>query len=211
MTRKKGSAADLFDRLKRKCPAYLDLISAETEQEFEQAFTVILEEGISHLEKNKRQFVALSECGLSAVIAASLTMPGLRVTTEANSNGHVDLTIEADHCVPKRVKLAEAKIYAGPAYHVKGIGQLLGRYTTGRETAGLLLNYVRQPDIKEVTRKLRADLNERKPVRQIGQCQDHTLKWSFTTKHRHDSGEELSLAHVACNLHFAGEERDEPS
>ena len=33
---------------------------------------------------------------------------------------HVDITITADHCVPVRKKLGEAKIWDGPEYHIKG-------------------------------------------------------------------------------------------
>ena len=100
------------------------------------------------------------------------------------------------------IKLGEAKIYSSPSYHIKGIKQLLGRYTTGRETAGLLLSYVRKPDIKDITTKLRTAMDKQQPENQIGLCEEHGLKWSFVTKHKHSSGEELSLSHVGCNLYF---------
>jgi len=154
------------------------------------------------LEKNKKLLAKLAEEGLSAVLAGSLTMPGLIVTQETNSNGHVDLTIEADHCSPARVKLGEAKIYAGPSYHMKGVKQLLGRYTTGREAAGLLLNYVRKPDIKDITARLRTAMETQLPASQTGPCLDHILKWSFITRHKHTSGEELPICHVGCNLYI---------
>ena len=123
----KGSAEDLIERLKRKAPEYLDLLTAETDEEFEKAFTAVLGKAVTHLEKNKKKFSGLDEEGLSGILAGSLTIPGLTVTQETNSNGHVDLTIEADHCTPARVKLGEAKIYRSPGYHIKGIGQLIGR------------------------------------------------------------------------------------
>jgi hypothetical protein len=154
LMRDRNSAAEYFDRIERRAPAYLDLLTAETDEEFETAFTAILGGAIHHLEKNKKNFQKLDEEGLSAVLAAALTIPGLIVTQEANSNGHVDLTIEADHCTPSRIKLGEAKIFSSPSYHIKGISQLLGRYTTGREAAGLLINYVRKPDIKAITANL---------------------------------------------------------
>src|SRR5208283_2941966 len=122
-----GTLADYVDRLSRRAPEYLDLVSAQTEQEFETVFIGLLEKAVAGIEKNKGHFNGLDEEALTAVLVLALTMPGLTVTQEAHSNGHVDLTIEADHCVPMRRKLGEAKIYKGPAYHVKGIGQLLGR------------------------------------------------------------------------------------
>jgi hypothetical protein len=200
-TDKLDTAADLFERIKRKAPAYLDLITAETIEEFDAAFTTILEGAIMHLEKNKKNFQTLNEEGLSGVLAGCLTIPGLTVTQETNSNGHADLTIYADHCTPARVKLGEAKIYSSPSYHIKGIGQLLGRYTTGRETAGLLINYVREPDIKGITEKLKGKMDSQLPQGQICPCDYHPLKWSLTTKHVHSSGEVISVYHVGCYLH----------
>jgi hypothetical protein len=201
MTTRNDSAAELMERLKRKAPAYLDLITAESADEFEAAFTTILQIAVSHLEKNKKKFAPLDEEGLSGVMAGSLTIPGLTVTQETNSNGHVDLTIEADHCTPARTKLGEAKIYSSPSYHIKGIGQLIGRYTTGRETPGLLISYVRVKNIKEITSKLKAAMDNHLPENQVGPCENHTLKWSLVTKHTHSSGEILAIGHIGCNLH----------
>src|SRR5262245_55649970 len=130
---KRGSAAELVELMQRKAPEYLDLLTARTDEEFEQAFDGILEKAIAHLEYNKKNFSTLNEVGLSAVLAAGLATPGLSISQEEYCNGHVDLIIEADHCVPARRKLAEAKIYDGPEYHIQGLGQLLGRYSTGRE------------------------------------------------------------------------------
>jgi len=196
------SLAALTERLRRRAPAYFDLITSDSLEEFEAAFNALLETAIFHMEKNSRNLASLDEEGLTAVLAGTLTMPGLVVTQEQNSNGHVDLTIEVSHCTPARTKLGEAKIYSGPKYHIKGMGQLLGRYTTGRETSGLLINYVRQANIARIATVLMAELDTKLPEDQVGSCQGHTLKWSFTTKHRHSSGEILSLSHVACNLHF---------
>jgi hypothetical protein len=193
---------ELMDRLQRKAPAYLDLITAESVEEFEVAFTSILESAVSHLEKNKKNFAKLDEEGLSGVLAGCLSMPGLTVTQETNSNGHVDLTIEADHCTPARAKLGEAKIYNGPSYHMKGVRQLLQKYTTGRETPGLLISYVRKPDIKGITATLRSKMDEELPEDQCGPCEDHALRWSFITKHSHSSGEDVTVSHIGCNLHL---------
>lgn len=197
-----NSAADLIDRMERKAPALLDLLTAVTEDEFETAFTVILESAVIHMEKNKKNYQDLNEEGLSAALAGAISMPGLTVTQETNSNGHVDMTIEADHCSPARIKLGEAKIYASPSYHIKGIGQLLGRYSTGREMSGLLINYVRKPDIKGIIEKLKIAMDNQLPEKQTGPCEDHALKWSFMTTHKHSSGEEVDLGHIGFNLHF---------
>ena len=195
-----SSIHDLVEALKSKAPEYLDLLTAQTDEEFEEAFLPLLEKGVTHLEKNKKNFEELDEEGLSAVLAGSMTVPGLSVLQEAHSNGHVDLTFEADHCCPARKKLGEAKIYSGAAYHFGGLKQLLGRYTTGREGRGLLIVYVRKQNIEGLVKKLRVRMNEESPHNQQGAATDHKFKWSFCTAHTHTSGSQVSVDHVGCNL-----------
>jgi hypothetical protein len=197
----KDTLAYYAELVQRKAPEYFDLLTAGTEEEFENAFTALLQEAVTHLEKNSVNFKTLGEVALTAVVVASLNIPGLRVTQEEHSNGHVDITIEADHCVPARRKLGEAKIYKSPSYHEKGLEQLIGRYSTGREIRGLLLNYVRKVDIVDVIKNLRESLDTNLPLNQKGPTQDHKLKWSFSSVHGHSSGEELAVDHVGCNLY----------
>lgn len=201
MSDRHNSAWAFVEMLKRKAPEYLDLLTASTDTEFETAFDALLEKAVSGLEANKKNFETLNEDGLSAVLAMALTMPGLTVTRETHSNGHVDLTVIADRCFPARKKLGEAKIYDGLAYHVKGIEQLLGRYTTGREGRGLLIVYFRKKDIAGLVKKLREAMNVDRPCRQQGDTFDHTLKWSFLSTHTHSCGESLVVGHIGCNLY----------
>ena len=195
------NAFDYVEMIKRKAPEYLDLITAETDAQFESAFDGILEKALMHLEKNKKNFDTLNEEGLSAALAGVMTIPGLTVSQEKHSGGHVDLTFEADHCLPARTKLGEAKIYNGYKYHEGGLGQLLGRYTTGRECRGLLIVYVRKKDIKVLVEKLQSEMDKHLPLGQKGQTKNHTLKWSFLSTHHHSCGEDLFVCHVGCNLH----------
>jgi len=203
MSNEKNSAKELIDQIKRKAPEYLDLLTAESEADFDKAFDALLEKAIISLEKNKKNYAELTEVGLSAVLASVLSCPGLTVTQEAHSNGHVDITIEADHCMPARTKLGEAKIYDGPQYHLDGLEQLLERYTTGREGRGLLIEYVRHQDIASLVEKLRQRMDAELPMVQKGKTKDHTIKWSFISTHEHASGDDLDVAHIGCNLHIA--------
>jgi hypothetical protein len=198
-----ASALSLVERIKRKAPEYLDLLTSETDAEFDKAFDAILERAIIHLEGNSKNYEPLDEEGFSAALAGALMMPGLVVRQEQNSNGHVDLTIEADHCVPARRKLAEAKMYKGPKYHLDGLEQLLSRYTTGREGRGLLIVYVQREDIAGLIQKLRERMDNDKPINQKGQTENHILKWSFISTHTHSCGEDLQVGHVGCNLYVA--------
>lgn len=197
----KDTLAYYAELIQRKAPEYFNLLTAATEEEFENAFTALLQEAVAHLERNKANFNGLKEVALTAVVVAFLNIPGLKVTQEEHSNGHVDITIEAEHCVPARRKLGEAKIYAGPSYHEKGLEQLIGRYSTGREIRGVLLNYVRKADIAELIKHLRQSLDKSLPQKQKGPTQDHKLKWSFSSVHDHSSGEDLAVDHIGCNLY----------
>jgi len=195
------SLEELVETLRKRSPECVNLLTAKTQEEFEEAFIPFLAEAISHLEKNSKNFQDLGEVGLTAVLVAKLSFPGFAVTQEGYSNGHVDLIAEVDHSIDLK-KLGEAKVYDGAEYHIAGMGQLLGRYATGREGKGFLVSYVRKKNIKEITERLRAVLDEKRPEKQTGPCEDHQLKWSLSTNHEHHSGEIVSLDHIGCNLYF---------
>lgn len=194
------TAAALIERIKKKAPEYLDILTAETNEEFDAAFDAVLSKAISSLERQSRNFKGLNEFGLSGVLASALSIPGLTVTPEANSNGHVDLLIIADHSVPEFIKLAEAKIHRGYEWHAKGLSQLIDRYSTGRETRGLLISFVRQIDISGAIKEVREKMDQYSPCSQQGRTSDHIFKWSFLSKHAHPCGEVLEVGHVGCNL-----------
>jgi hypothetical protein len=192
---------ELIEQIRRKAPEYLDVLTAETEEEFARAFNAIMERAVAHLERNRRNFQRLNEEGLSGVLAGAISIPGLTVTQETHSNGHVDLTVEADHCRPARRMLGEAKIYRGPKYHLGGLDQLLRRYTTGREGRGFLIAYVRKKNIEALVEKLRKVMDDDRPLKQQGETKDHDLRWSFISVHAHDCGNALQVSHVGCNLY----------
>jgi hypothetical protein len=196
------SVLTLFELNKLKAPEYYDLISAKTDTDFEKAFDAFLERAVSHLEINKKDFERLDENGLSAILTIALSVSGVSATRETNSNGHVDITVVADHCVPMRKKLGEAKIYDGPGYHLKGLEQLLGRYTTGREGRGMMIVYFRKQNIAGLVQKLRERMDADLPFAQQGQTSSHPIKWSFLSKHAHSSGETLEVGHIGCNLYI---------
>lgn len=178
----------------------LDLVTANTEEEFDAAFDNWLMQAISKLEAGKKEFKDLSEDGLSTILACSLSTPEISVTREQNSNGHVDLTVKLNNSATPRTKLGEAKIWHGKEYHVKGLDQLLNRYTTGRECRGFVVSYVQQKDIKGLFEDLRKHIDDKKPFNLEGLCLDHNIKWSFLSNHKHNSGELITICHIGCNL-----------
>lgn len=188
--------------LEKRFPERLDLITARTTAEFEEAFEKVFNNAIQHLEKNSKNFDPLQEDGLTAVIVGILAnTEGLTATQESNSNGHVDLTIRADQCTPSRLKLGEAKIFGYYSWHEKGLQQLVQRYTTGREERGFLLVYVKKDDVKGRMEKIRIELDQKLPCNQLKASSDHPIQWSFLTSHKHRSGEEIEVWHVGANLH----------
>ena len=195
-----GTLLDFTNRLSAINPAYLDLFTADSEAEFESAFNRILEKAIENLETNKKNYESLDEEGLTGVLAAALTIPGVVVSQEKNSNGHVDITIEFSLCVPEKKKIGEAKIYKGKKYHFEGIDQLLG-YMTGRECRGLMLIYVRKNNIATLITRLRDDMDKDRPAAQQGNTQCDDLTWSFLSVHKHGSGEDIEVSHVGVNLY----------
>lgn len=202
MSAPENSLLALLELNKKKAPEYYDLISAPNDAEFEKAFDAILGRAVSQLEENKIDFQSLSENGLSGALTLALSMPGLTATRETSSNGHVDITVVADHCHPLRKKLGEAKIYDGPEYHLGGLQQLLSRYTTGREGRGMLIVYFRKQNIAGLVKKLREKMDADLPNSQQGPTADHQIKWSFLSKHAHSCGENLEVGHIGCNLYI---------
>lgn len=189
-----------IELVKRLSKETLDLVTSKTEDEFDSAFDNWLDQCISDIEASKNEYVNLSEDGISNVLAHALRTPEISVTREQNSNGHVDLTVKLINSSPQRIKLGEAKIWRGKEYHVKGLDQLLNRYTTGRECRGFVISYVKIKDIKGLFETLREYINESKPFDLEGLCLNHNIKWSFLSKHKHTSGEIIAICHVGCNL-----------
>lgn len=201
MNTHEDTLAALIDQVRRTEPAYLDLVTARTDAEFEQAFDSLLEGVIVELESNCKQFEALDEDGLTSVLQIGLSRPGIVALRETHSNGHVDLTIEFQLGHRQRRILGEAKIYDGPAKHIKGLEQLLTRYTSGREGRGLLLAYVRKKGVSHLMESIRARMDTDLPLNQVGSTVTHdTLKWSFLSTHTHSCGDRLKVGHIACNI-----------
>ena len=195
------NAADFLDLLRKRAPEVFDLATAESDEEFDNAFMPFLDRAVRHLEENKVLFATLDEDGLSAALVGELSIVGLlRVTQQRHSNGHVDITIEREHSTPALRKLGEAKIYDGIKRHVEGLTQLLKRYATGRDS-GLLIVYCQKKNIESKMQLLRDEMDAQRPLAQQGEAANHVLHWSFRTAHKHDSGAMVRVDHIGCNLY----------
>ena len=198
MSNRDNSAARYFENLSVQTK---DLIVAETDAEFDRAFDNWLVVAISRLESSSKEFKDLGEDALSSILTGFLNTGEVTATRETHSNGHVDITVKLVNSAANRTKLGEAKIWDGPSYHTKGLGQLLNRYTTGRECRGFVISYVKLQDIKALFEKLREYIDNEKSCDLQGICKDHNIRWSFLSSHKHSSGELVEVCHVGCNMY----------
>jgi hypothetical protein len=201
MTAGSSTAEELIDLIRARAPQSLDLLTANTDSEFDKALEFFVEGAVIHLESNSANFATLGEVELTAVLVAALSVPGISVTQESHSNGHVDVTISLNYASPAQIRLGEAKLYDGYAYHVKGLQQLIGRYTSGRCGRGLMFIYYRRKYIETVIRRLREEMDANLPLSQSTKTTDGSLKWSFLSKHQHSSGSPLEVVHYGCNMY----------
>ena len=171
-----------------------------SDEDYDSALERLIDRAVRWLEDNANNLKGACENNLSLTLAGKISMPGLRAEPDRNVNGHVDITIEIEHSYPHRRWLVEAKIWDGDAYHVKGMSQLLERYSTGRDRSGYVFDYVRKPDIDGKWEGLRVYLNDNKPLGQDGECSDHTAPWAFETRHKHRSGRTIRVVHYGINL-----------
>lgn len=182
-------------------PALRKLFQARTAEEFDDFLDRHFEKCVQGMEAEATHWKDDSEEKLSSFLAAALRMPGLDVTREGYSNGRVDLTIKSESMTFSQRRLVEAKIYAGPAYHEQAIEQLISRYSTGRQSRGYVVEYLKKPGIAELVLKLRKKADADLPVRQYGETSDHRMKWAYVSGHRHTSDELIHVVHINVNLH----------
>lgn len=182
-------------------PVIRMLYQSVSEREFDDFLDRHIEECVQRMEAEAHHLSEDCEEKLSAFLAASLSMPGLSVVREGYSNGHVDLTIKSESIKRRERRLAEAKIYAGPAYHAKAIEQLVSRYSTGRQSRGYVIEYFKKPGISELVVKLRTKADRDFPVHQEGATCDHHMKWAYISDHRHTSQELIRVIHINVNVH----------
>jgi len=203
MSNGSSSLYELTDQIREFSPEHLDVFASLTDDQFELTFDALLGKALDGMEKNKKNHQSLKEPGLSGVFALAMTVPGLAVTQEENSNGHADLTFQVYRAGIARRILGEAKIHDGPKYHIDGIKQLLG-YMTGRELRGLMVVYMRKPGGSMLMKNVRDTMDTDKPENQQGPTTSHPLKWAFDSNHLHSCGENIRVSHVACNLYVEG-------
>jgi len=190
-----------FSKLLSWFPELRKLFQASNAEDFDEFLDLHFERSVQRMEAEAHHLVGDGEEKLSAFLAAALSIPGLTVVREGYSNGRVDLTIRSESLSSAEQRLAEAKIYNGPAYHAQAIGQLISRYSTGRQPTGYVIEYIKKPGIAGIVTRLRKLADADFPEHQEGPTADHAMHWAYVSKHRHSSEELLRVVHVNVNLH----------
>jgi hypothetical protein len=181
-------------------PELRKLFQANTPADFDAFLDLHLERCVQRMEAEAHHLNGDGEEKLSAFLAAALSLPGLSVVREGYSNGRVDLTIRSESLLSPEQRLAEAKIYNGPVYHVKAIDQLISRYSTGRQRVGYVIEYVKKPGIAGLVTTLRKHADNNLPVRQSGVTKNHSMQWAYVSEHNHLSEQLIRVVHVNVNL-----------
>ena len=180
-------------------PEALAWMRAQTSDGFRVTVETLLERAVRHLETNANNLRTSREDTITCVTIEFFNRYGIQATQQQNSRGHVDIFI-SHRFRPTFVICGEAKIWRYPAYHVDGLGQVLG-YTTGRYPYCFLLTYVQKGAIKTHFETLQVHLDTNLPEAQQGPCSDHpTFEWGLLSNHEHRSGELVSVLHAGVNL-----------
>lgn len=197
------SSSDALAAWLNRFPEVVKLFDPKsTEADIDEVLETRIDHAIRWLEENAKRLKSENEDGLTTILAGKVEMPGLNVILEANSNGHVDFTFEVGFSLTVRKRLGEAKLYHGPAYHLKGLDQLLERYATGRDRSAYVFDYFRENNIKTKMLAVRATMNTDRPLQQTCEAVDHQSAWAFVTHHSHKSGETIRIVHFGVNLFF---------
>jgi methionine synthase II (cobalamin-independent) len=192
------SLARLFGLLKAHNSNLHDLLHVQTESEFIAATEVAIERAMKKIENGSKEYSTLSEPGLSHLLADFLDLMGWRATAETNNNGHVDVVVE-DAFKRHWRYLGECKMHDGYQHHVNGCEQLLG-YCTGRERRAFCMDFIDSADAFKKMKKLRNDMDKKRPLKQKAAGADHPILGAFLTGHDHATGAVVEILHLACSV-----------
>jgi hypothetical protein len=181
-------------------PGLRGILEASEAEGFDHHLEKHIEQCVGEMEAEAHHLNGDNEEKLSAYLAASLRHPGLGVRRESYSNGRVDLTIWQEGVAGGQERLAEAKIYDGPVYHIEALKQLITRYSTGRMRTGYVFEYIMKKGIATLVKGLRDHADKNKPVDQHGDTTAHAMKWAYESQHMHSSDELFRVVHVSVNL-----------
>lgn len=152
---------------------------------------------INDVEKSAKEYKDLGEDAISSIIATALNQTmGLVAQREANSRGHVDLTITAPTYAPEHTfqYLGEAKVWSTKQYCIDGFEQLMG-YITGRHKNAFTIIYFRTQECDDQFKGYVEELLQKKGGSKISLQPRYAL-----TGHTHSSTAQVEIDHFATHL-----------
>ena len=191
-----------FDHLKAVSPPSLRLWIAEDEVAFIAAAEDALLDAIVKMEKGARLYAQDDERKLSFTLVQLMSSASVPAVAEGYHNGHVDVAITHPAERPF-IMLGECKRFDGFQYHCDGCSQLLVRYSSGRASRTFCLEFFQVRGMYAKLEGLQRDFNRNHPHKQKGAATAHRIKGAFLTTHGHDSGSDVEVLHLGCNLYHA--------
>lgn len=169
---------------------------------------------LKKLEDSRDKHFSHDEDSITGVIAGRLEEAGYIATEQTKKNGAVDLTVQlGDH-----KWIAEAKIAYSNSKILEGLLQLLTRYVTRDEHAGLLV-YIKKNNSKIVLEDWKSYLegcdglksyiaNKNPEVKDDLECIINNVEttdinnFSFNSKHNLVCGSSIKVQHFCADLYF---------
>ncbi len=178
----------------------MEINAPESEEIFIRRLYIELNEIISGLERNRKVRCKDEENRLSAEIVNCLTSVGYHSENDPMQGGHVDFLVEPKH--KRTLKwYGEAKIWHGPKYLNDGITQLLSRYASGRQGYLGFVVYFKTDDMVGKMSEWSSHLTKQADVLSI-EDSTSTSKFSFCSTHKHSTGSQIKIQHLAVNVHW---------
>jgi hypothetical protein len=157
-----------------------------------------IQTAVKRLESKASKYHRDDEEKLTGFIAERLEAQGHQAECEADNNGHVDLKVTKPQLGV--LYLAEAKIHTSYPKNVKGMLQLLTRYSSGKDPLAGFLLYIRSPGAKRIVDTWRSKVRCKRLS-----CTNVTSVLRpgyFESTHKHTSGHELSVGHYCVFIHY---------
>lgn len=179
------------------------LINVRTYDYFLEVLYDDLEACLKKIEEDPKVRLKDSEDRLSQEIIGMLHSMNYDAGHDELLGGHSDVVVRAGK---DYLFVGEAKIHASYDYLLKGWNQLTTRYLRGTPNAdqGALIVYVRVQDCASVVGKWATHLDGQKlPDYKRTPCPVRK-ELGFRTTHKHfSSGREVTVRHMALNMHWA--------
>lgn len=178
----------------------MEIKAPKSEEVFIRRLYKELDEIIISVERGRKERCEDEENRLSSEIVNCLKSAGYHSENDPMQGGHVDFLVEPEQ--NRTLKwYGEAKIWHGPKYLNDGITQLLSRYASGRQGYLGFVVYFKTDDMVGKMSEWSSHLTKQADVLSI-EDSTSTSKFSFCSTHKHSTGSQIKIQHLAVNVHW---------